>query len=297
MGDAMMSEMCNRLLGKKTKGPSNRGEAKVWLDAAQFFNNRIQASSGECPGRSPDMSDYAARAMRKVLPQIAGLLIEAPNQEAAQLLMYNRERVVEDITNPHTVNIDGKRLTQVYRVSADPISQSCFSGVSLPDQSTPSTGLKRVDRKHQASVDAMINELCCCLLGRPSSKKLSPEDAMVWAQAAAFLAGRVQGTASDCPGRSPDMSSAAATALRTMLSRMEAAHMLMNNRERVVQDITNPGPKNIDGKALTQTDLKRLDIKHQASVNAMIKEVSCRLFGKTSSTPPPQEVLVWAEAA
>merc|ERR1712187_89094 len=77
----------------------------------------------------------------------------------------------------------------------------------------------------------------------------------------------------------------------------EAAHMLMSNHERVVQDITNPGPKNIDGKALTQTDLKRLDIKHQASVNAMIKEVSCRLFGKTSSTPPPQEVLVWAEAA
>merc|ERR1719227_72774 len=128
-------------------------------------------------------------------------------------------------------------------------------------------------------------------------KPLAKEEALVWAEAAGFLSARIQGTPSEMQGRNPDMSPEAATALRTTLAKMEAAYMLMSNRERVVQDITNPGPSNIDGKALTQTDLKRLDIKHQASVNAMVKEVSCRLLGKTPSTPPPQELLVWAKAA
>merc|ERR1719512_193560 len=83
-----------------------------------------------------------------------------------------------------------------------------------------------------------------------------------------------------------------------MLSQMEAAHMLMNNRESVVQDITNPGPKNIDGKTLTQTELKRVDAKHRASVDAMVREVCCCLLGKGASTlQAPGEVTVWAEAA
>jgi hypothetical protein len=272
--DAMMSELCNRLLGRKTNGPTNPGEAQVWAEAAVFFHNRIQVSTGECPGRNPDMSQHAAKAVRKVLPQIANQLerINASDQEAAQMLMHNRERVIQDITNPGPTNIDGKKLTQ--------------------------TDLKRVDGKHRASVGVMVNEVCCCLLGRTASKRPSPEDALVWAEAAAFLAGRIQGTPSDCPGRDPDMSSAAAAALRSMLGQMEAAHMLMNNRERVVQDIANPGPKNIDGKTLTQTDLKRVDAKHRASVDAMVREVCCRLLGKGASMPQaPGEMLVWAKAA
>jgi hypothetical protein len=272
--DAMMSEMCSRLLGMKTNGPSNPGEAQVWAEAALFFHNRIQASTRECPGRAPDMSQHAANAIRKELSQIANPLevTKASNQEAVQLLMYNRERVVQDITNPGPTNIDGKTLTQ--------------------------TDLRRVDIKHKASVDAMVNEVCCCLLGRPTQKKPSPEDAVVWAQAATFLAKRIQGTSSACPGRNPDMSSAAAEALRAMLAQMEAALMLMNNRERVVQDITNPGPDNIDGRALTQTDLKRVDAKHRESVDAMVREVCCRLLGKGASMPQaPGEASVWAEAA
>jgi hypothetical protein len=249
-------------------------EAQAWAEAALFFNNRIQVSTGECPGRNPDMSILAAKAMRKVLPQIANPLekIEAYNMEAAQMLMHNRERVIQDITNPGPKNIEGKKLTQ--------------------------TDLKRVGSEHRASVDAMVNEVCCCLLGRTTSRKPSPEDAPVWAQATAFLAGRIQGTESDCPGRAPDMSSAAATALRTMLAQMEAAHTMMNNRERVVKDITNPGPKNIDGKTLTQTDLKRVDAQHRASVDAMVREVCRRLLGKGASEPQAAgEASVWAEAA
>merc|ERR1712118_346428 len=59
---------------------------------------------------------------------------------------------------------------------------------------------------------------------------------------------------SEMPGRAPDMSRAAATAMKKALADIEAAQMLMFNAERVVSDITNPGPKNIDGKTLTQSD-------------------------------------------
>merc|ERR1712070_378295 len=94
------------------------------------------------------------------------------------------------------------------------------------------------------------------------------------------------------------MSPAAATALRTELlsitshsgeihaENMEAVHKLMSNHERVVKDITNPGPKNIDGKQLTQTDLERVDSVHRETVDAMIKEVCERLQGKPANAKP-----------
>merc|ERR1719436_1414843 len=123
----------------------------------------------------------------------------------------------------------------------------------------------------------MVREVCCCLVGKATHKLLTREEALVWGQAACFLSARIQGTPAEMPGRNPDMSTQAATALRTKLAQMEAAHMLMSNREKVVQDITNPGPKNIEGKALTQTELKRVGVEHNGSVDAMVQEVCCRL--------------------
>merc|ERR1711920_664725 len=115
--------------------------------------------------------------------------------EAAHMLMNNRERVVQDITNPGPKNIDGKTLTQ--------------------------TNLKRVDARHRASVDAMVREVCCRLLGKTPLPQV-PGDVPVWAEAARFLSGRIQGAPADCPGRSPDMSPAAAAALRAVLESVEA---------------------------------------------------------------------------
>jgi len=272
--DAMIRELCGRLVGTKIYEPSTPGEAQVWAEAALFFNHRIQASDGECPGRAADMSAGAAAAMRKVLSEIATRkeVIDTYKKEAAQMLMSNRERVIEDITNPGPSNIDGKKLTQPY--------------------------LKRVNITKRPIVENMICEVCCCLLGKPSSKALTSEDSLAWAEAAAYLYGRIQGTPGEMPGRSPDMSANAAVALRTALGEMEAAIMLMSNRVRVVQDITNPGPTNIDGKKLTQTNLARVDIQHRESVDAMIREVYSRLLGTTTAKPQSaEEAKVWAEAA
>jgi len=93
------------------------------------------------------------------------------------------------------------------------------------------------------------------------------------------------------------MGSSAATGLRTALGQIEAASKLMSNREKVVQDITNAGPKGVNGGQLSQTHLKRLDRQHQASVDAMMKEVCSRLLGTTTCDPSTEQVQVWGAAA
>jgi len=114
--------------------------------------------------------------------------------EASSKLMSNREKVVQDITNPGLSAINGGQLTQ--------------------------TGLKRVDRKHQASVDAMVREVCGRLLGKKMSEPSTSGEAQVWTDAAMFFHNRIQAESGECQGRKPDMSVAAATAMRTVLAQI-----------------------------------------------------------------------------
>merc|ERR1719213_905996 len=80
------------------------------------------------------------------------------------------------------------------------------------------------------------------------------------------------------PGRAADMSIHAALAMQKALAQIEAASKLISNRETVVKDICNPGPKPVKaGGELTQTDLKRLQSTHLSSTS--------------------QDALVWIQAA
>jgi len=267
--DDMLKALAGRLLGQDiTTSPCpSPGSASVWADAAVFLSGRIQATADECQGRAPDMSKAAAVAMRTALAEI----------EASNRLMSNRETVVQDITNPGPGAVKGGGLTQ--------------------------KDLQRVDSSQKASVDKMIREVCGRVLGKTTSE---PDNAQVWAQAATFFNSRIQSTSAECSGRKPDMSPAAAKAIRAVLasissqsapidaSSLEAAQMLMFNAERVVQDIANPGPKNIDGKALTQPELKRVSPNDRAAVDMMIGEVCCRLLGKS---PANASEPCWRDAA
>jgi len=181
--DKMLTAVCGRLMGKGVSGPSTPEEALTWAQGAVFFAGRIQDSAGGCPGRARDMSANAARELRTVLGEI----------EAASKLMSNRETVVKDITNPGPSAVKGGNLTQVK--------------------------LKRVDSKEQASVDAMVKEMCSRLLGNKSNAP-SHGQKQVWAEAATFFNGRIQRSAYECPGRAPDMSEAAATSMRTVLAQI-----------------------------------------------------------------------------
>jgi len=259
--DKMVQAVASRLLGKDMSGPAP-SEALVWAQAAAFLSGRIQSKAGEMPGRAADMSAAAATAMRTVLAQI----------EAGSKLMSNRDTVVKDITNPGPQAVLGGTLTQLE--------------------------LKRLDRASAGSVDKMLQAVASRLFGKETSGPPSPTEALVWAQAAGFLTGRIQGLESEMPGRAPDMSSDAAAAMRTVLGQIEAGSKLMSNLQKVVQDITNPGPQAVNGGQLTQLNLKRLDRKHQASVNTMLTEVCGRLFGITKAEPSTQdESQVWGQAA
>merc|ERR1719389_66412 len=115
------------------------------------------------------------------------------------------------------------------------------------------------------------------------SAPTTPTEALVWAQAAAFLSGRIQGSSAEMPGRAADMSGGAAAAMRTVLAQIEAGGKLISNRETVVRDITNPGPQAVGGGKLTQLELKRLDRASAGSVDKMVQGVCCRLFGNQMS--------------
>merc|ERR1719353_78492 len=151
-------------------------------------------------------------------------------------------------------------------------------------------------------------EVCGRLLGNSSqmtnvtalSEPVAKEKVLVWADAASFFNSRIQGPSDECEFphkfRKADMSTAAAQALSTTLGRLEAAHRLASNCTRVVQDICNPGPNNIEGKKLTQPDLTRVDPKYKASVEQMVKAVCSRLLGQEVSRPSrPDEALAWVQ--
>eukprot|EP00747_Dinoflagellata_sp_TGD_P139719 gnl/TRDRNA2_/TRDRNA2_175933_c0_seq4.p1 gnl/TRDRNA2_/TRDRNA2_175933_c0~~gnl/TRDRNA2_/TRDRNA2_175933_c0_seq4.p1 ORF type:complete len:343 (-),score=71.80 gnl/TRDRNA2_/TRDRNA2_175933_c0_seq4:100-1062(-) len=262
----MVQEVSGRLYGTVASELPAK-DLQVWAEAAAFLNTRIQGpedwseNPNEHQDRPADMSLAAKVALRKALGQL----------EAVLMLMSNREKVVKDITNSGPNGLNGGQLTQL--------------------------GLKRVDSKYAASVDKMVAAVCGLLLGKGVPGPSTPEEAMAWQQAAIFLSGRVQGSADACPGRAPDMSSYAATEMRTALGQVEAASKLTSNREKVVKDIINAGPNGVNGGQLTQTHLKRMDGQHQASVDAMMKEVCSRLLGTKTTEPTTEQVQVWGQAA
>merc|ERR1719171_15271 len=290
----MLREVCDRLLGGSSpvmtsvtslSNPDFKEKALVWADAASFFASRIQGPGDECDfpheQRNADMSNAAATALRTTLARL----------EASHRLATNFERVVQDITNPGPANIDGKELTQL--------------------------NLTRVKAGDRLAVEEFVKAVCSRLLGQPVSVGTQDEDelpatsprtprsgpstqqdALVWVQAATYLSGRIQKSHDEMPGRAPDMSIHAALAMQKVLAQIEAASKLISNREKVVKDICNPGSKAINiGGELTQTDLKRVPTKHLSSVDAMVREVSGRLLGKSVSQPEASEAQVWADAA
>merc|ERR1711904_207391 len=125
-------------------------------------------------------SIFAAASMQKVLAQI----------EASSKLTSNCDTVVKDICNQGSTAVNGGSVTQ--------------------------TDLKRLQPGQQQSVQAMVIEVCGRLLG----KQEGPSDAQVWAEAAKYLHQRIQAPSKEMPGRTRDMSVAAATAMRTVLAQL-----------------------------------------------------------------------------
>lgn len=76
--DCCLREVCRRLLGCK-QGVSDLNEvlvastpveAMVWMGVWRYLHDRIQSSPEQKPGRTPDMSEEAAAAMKAVLAEL-----------------------------------------------------------------------------------------------------------------------------------------------------------------------------------------------------------------------------------
>ena len=151
----------------------------------------------------------------------------------------------------------------------------------------------------------------------------NPQQATAWARCADYLTRRLQSTDEEKPGRPPDMSPAAAAAMRAVLTelgksasawlalrrlvedrrggggsaeglltvehsaaaREEAARKLLMNHFRVRRDLCNPSPStNIEGKPLTQKHtLRRLAVTDGPWVDQFLRETTRRC--RPSATP------------
>merc|ERR1712048_1553953 len=256
----MLRDVCARLLGKTSSLPA-AGEQAVWAAAANFFGQRVQDPDAELNlhnCENPDREpDMGRAAAQELRAVLAGM-------EASIRLHYNKEAVCADITN------------------ANPKTQK---------------DLQRVAPEKKVAVDKMLQAVVAKLMDQNITKPSTPDEAKVWADSAAYLAARIQSSASDCPGRDADMSPGAAAAMRGVLAQIEAFGKLYSNRQNVVQDIINPSPQ-------TQPDLKRVQSTHkicervlEAAVESMVDEVCERLIGTRKKQPDNKEVGVWLEAA
>eukprot|EP00966_Prymnesium_polylepis_P044855 1038948-Prymnesium_polylepis.1 len=105
--------------------------------------------------------------------------------------------------------------------------------------------------------------------------------------------------------RGPDLYGAAMAHPRH--AREEAALKLLSNHHNVLRDICNASPThNIDGVALTQTELKRLPPDDKFFVDQFLREVVLRLLGgrvrcyglhEWLSPSKPQRATAWVQAA
>ena len=81
-------------------------------------------------------------------------------------------------------------------------------------------------------------------------------------------------------------------------ARQEAGSKLRSNHERVLRDVTNPGPLNIDGKPLTQLRLSRVPESQIEFADAALREIEARLLGEERSEPhSTEEAMIWAATA
>lgn len=123
--------------------------------------------------------------------------------DAAERLIGNHKKVIQDLTNPSTdLNIYGYPLTQ--------------------------TSLQRLPGVLVHHVDCCLREVARRLLGTKNGvlelnetlTASTPVQAMVWQGVSRYLQDRIQSRPEEKPGRTPDMSEEAAAAMRAVLAEL-----------------------------------------------------------------------------
>ena len=137
-------------------------------------------------------------------------------EEAALKLQSNHSRVLRDVCNPGPLNIEDKPLTQLH--------------------------LRRVAPKDELFADQALREIFKRLIGEGETAPTTQQQGVVWAATAEYLDGRLQATAAEKPGRAPDMSPAAAAAMRAVLKQLMAVNDQMlyaGNRSEMLEHLNS----------------------------------------------------------
>jgi len=216
--DEGLQEVARRLLGRQEVLDTSPAAQDARAATARYLWIRIQSHDKQKPGRTPDMSPEAAAAMKAVLIEVgssaweplealvakgaakqakgaANLHSQIARTEGAKKLVGNHFNVVSDICNPSpTQNIIGIPLTQ--------------------------TELSRVPPAYAIHVDQCLREVVYRLLdvGKPEVLDDSPQAQEARVICSVYLQTRIQGQASEKPGRKPDMTFAAAAAVKGVVS-------------------------------------------------------------------------------
>jgi len=218
--DEGLREAARRLLGRGQPTilhPSPEAQ-EARAACARYLYYRIQSTPGQKPGRSPDMGEEAAAAMKAVLVEVgftsweplktllsrgaaeevvgaAASFSKAARLEAAGKLVGNHFNLLQDVCNPRGgTNIDDVPLTQ--------------------------TELIRISAASARYVDEGLREVARRLLGRskPDSLSSTKEAEEARAACARYLATRIQSAEAHKPGRTPDMGEEAAAVMKAVLN-------------------------------------------------------------------------------
>ena len=324
--DEGLRETCRRLLGLEE--PRVLHGAKEAIEAraacARYLVFRIQAHADQKPGRKPDMSPEAFAAFSAVLAEVGGTAWE-PLYTLYKDVQINGVAVDSAGTGAARHHVSAARLEAAGKILSNHFR--LLIDVCNPSESTNAMGielgltqheLRRVSPDHAPHVDEGLREVTRRLLGLGISTGLAVSHEAVEARAACarYLAQRTQSAPDQKPGRSPDMSPAAAAAMRAVLvevgstaweplqvlftargvcesstfmsvaanhppaARLEAVTRLLGNHFNLLLDVCNPkSAENIDGKPLTQVQLTRVHPDHSPHIDEMLREVAHRLMG------------------
>lgn len=209
-----MKECAWRLLGGGGRFPANGTERQAWVGMASVISARLQVTEDACPGRAPDMSPAAGKALTSALQGMTAVPVTCgcfqglfsaelpttgwedvqaklgnappgPRTEAARKLISNRGRVLNDVCNP-------ARRTQPGITTVVPAYHSCY-------------------------VESGMKECARILLGGGGRSPVNSQEAEAWAGMATVISSRLQTSEEQCPGRPADMSPEAGDALRSVL--------------------------------------------------------------------------------
>ena len=252
--DQAMRECARRLLGTRAGGhaleahldPKNFAQVQGWVGTCLYLDGRIQGSMSDKPGRTPDMSPNAAAAMRAVLAEMqtenvkqtcaksgpwwqalhelldmgsggfdvgatgAAALHQAKDREAAA------RKLISIITSSSRICATRRVTMCSWQPCHSAGAQSCAAGARLVRGRVPprvrETPLGRAPGHRAAR-------------GAPRPDKRPPDDG-VDRRATAYLDGRLHSRQDEKPGRTPDMSEAAAEAMRAVLKELSGSALM-----------------------------------------------------------------------